>query len=398
MVTQAGWWLFVVLGPILYWWLPPRARAGALAVASIGFLGWYEPASVTVMVTLSLLAFGAHQFPDCFGGLAGRVARSPVPILVVLSYLFWSKYVPAFALAMGGQGSLFDFAAPLGVSYFAFKLLHYVIERRRGNFKPHTFTDFLSFMFWMPIFTAGPIERFEHYIANRDERFHLDQVVEGGTRIAIGLVKKFVGGVVVAQAIEEVTGGDVMTLLGHLDSVQPHVVWAYLFLSLLAIYLDFSAYTDIAIGASRLFGLRIMENFNFPFIATSLRDYWLRWHMTLALWCRSYIYMSLIGLTRNPYWAVIATFTVMGAWHSGWPPHWIMWGVWHGVGSVVVLMWSRFAQKRKIKLFKSRAGAVAGWAMTMGYVALGGAFTALHHRAPLTESFRLIGRAFALPV
>lgn len=398
MVTQVSWWLFIGLGPAIYWLLPLKARAVSLAAASFVFLAFYAPGAVAVMAALSLASFAAFERPGWFGGLAGRVARSPWPILAVLAYLFWSKYVPAFAAAMGGRASLFVFAAPLGVSYFAFKLVHYLIERRRGNFPPHTLGDFLCFIFLMPIFTAGPIERFEHFLANRETRFQLDQVVEGGLRIAIGIIKKFLGGALVADAIRAVTGGGVPTMLSHLGSIGPQVVWAFLFLSLINIYLDFSAYTDIAIGSSRLFGLRIMENFNLPFIATDLRKYWLRWHMTLALWCRTYVYMPMIGLTRNPYWAVIAAFVVMGAWHAGWPPQWMLWGLWHGVGSVVVLVWSRFEQKRKIRVFKGPAGAVAGWAMTMGYVALGGAFTSLYGRAPVIDSFRLIGRAFALPV
>ena len=151
-------------------------------------------------------------------------------------------------------------------------VLNYLIEQRRGNFPTHTLADFLSYIFLMPIFTAGPIERFEHFIANRETRFHVDQVVEGVFRIAVGVIKKFWAGTLVAEAMQQVTGGTVLTMLEHLNLVSPHRVWAYLFLALISIYLDFSAYTDIAIGASRLFGLRIMENFNLPFIAEYAGD------------------------------------------------------------------------------------------------------------------------------
>jgi alginate O-acetyltransferase complex protein AlgI len=175
------------------------------------------------------------------------------------------------------------------------------------------------------------------------------------------------------------------------------VIWAFLALTLLYVYLDFSAYTDIAIGSSRLFGLRIMENFNLPFLATSLQGFWQRWHMTLANWCRTYIYMPMIGLTRNPYAAVIATFVVMGLWHAA-SPHWVAWGLWHGLGMAGILVWQRFATRRKIRFFKTRAGAVTGWAMTMAYVTLGGAFTLLHGREPVFQSVRLIAAAFGVDV
>ncbi len=104
MVTQVSWWLFIGLGPAIYWLLPLKARAVSLAAASFVFLAFYAPGAVAVMAALSLASFAAFERPGWFGGLAGRVARSPWPILAVLAYLFWSKYVPAFAAAMGGSG------------------------------------------------------------------------------------------------------------------------------------------------------------------------------------------------------------------------------------------------------------------------------------------------------
>jgi D-alanyl-lipoteichoic acid acyltransferase DltB (MBOAT superfamily) len=88
----------------------------------------------------------------------------------------------------------------------------------------------------------------------------------------------------------------------------------------------------------------------------------------------------------------------MGLWHAGWPLNWLAWGMWHGVGMVVVLMWARYAQKRRITFFKSTAGHLAGWAMTMIFVALGGAFTTLHARAPLYDSIRLMAKAVGLDI
>ena len=190
-------------------------------------------------------------------------------------------------------------------------------------------------------------------------------------------------------------GGGLLRMSTHLEDFNPLVVWAALLLTLAYVYLDFSAYTDIAIGSARLFGLKIMENFNLPFLATSLQNFWQRWHMTLANWCRTYIYMPMIGLTRNPYWAVIATFVVMGLWHSA-GPHWVAWGLWHGLGLAFLLQWSRFTAKRKIKIMKSPGGKVAGWAMTMCYVALGGAFTAMHQQASISVSLAIIASAFGL--
>ena len=397
MIHTAPWWLFLACAPVIYWNLPSAWRPWALGLGSLALLSIWSRGDLLVMVVLAALVFaGPRLDPDRMPTLLVRAGRSTWPAWLVFGYFIWSKYLPAMALVMGGQGAFLDVAVPLGVSYFSFKLLHYAIETKRGNFPPHDAGDFVSWLFLAPIFTAGPIERFEHFLAERETaRFEGRFVVEGGLRITQGLVKKFFVGVLVLEAQQRVSGGGVVQLLGALDTVSPGMIWAFLALTLLYVYLDFSAYSDIAIGSSRLFGLRIMENFNYPFLATSLQGFWQRWHMTLANWCRTYIYMSMIGLTRNPYVAVIATFVVMGLWHAA-SPHWIAWGFWHGLGMAGILVWQRFAMKRRIKFFKTRAGGIAGWALTMAYVTLGGAFTLLHGLEPVFQSVRLIAAAFGI--
>lgn len=397
MIQSLEWWLFLALMPVAYWLLPAAWRAWALGLASLALLSVYAASDLVPMVVLAAAVFAGFHYRDRLPEPLGAVMSSPLPAIVVLGYFVWSKYLPAMGRLISGQGSFVDVVIPLGVSYFAFKLLHYVIEMRRGNFPPHRADDFVAWLFLAPIFTAGPIERFEHYLRERETTgFRLDFVVEGGLRIAQGFVKKFVlGGAILGYMMPRITDGTVDTMLADLGSFNPIEVWALLGFTLAYVYLDFSAYSDIAIGSSRLFGLRIMENFNLPFLATSLQMFWQRWHMTLANWCRSYIYMTMIGLTRNPYWAVIATFFVMGLWHSA-SPHWLAWGLWHGCGLAVLLAWGRFATKRKITIFKGTPGKILGWVMTISYVALGGAFTMLHDRAPVGDSFRLIAAAFGL--
>jgi alginate O-acetyltransferase complex protein AlgI len=220
-------------------------------------------------------------------------------------------------------------------------------------------------------------------------------VVEGITRITQGPVKKFVLGALVWASMERLAGGEVGTFVANVGDFSIAVVWAYLFLSLAYFYFDFSAYSDIAIGASRLFGLRIMENFNFPFLSTSLADFWRRWHMTLANFCRAYIYMSLIGLTRNPHVAIIGTFAALGAWHAA-SSAWLLWGIWNGVGLSVLLLWSRFAAKRKIQFFKTKIGNLTGWAATMAFVALGESLTLPYQNGSLWDSFRILAKAFGI--
>ncbi|MFK7880408.1 MBOAT family O-acyltransferase [Roseobacter sp.] len=397
MIQVIEWWLFLGLMPVVYWSLPASWRTWALAVASLGLLSIFAGPELIAMLTLAAAIFAGFRYRENLPTPLGIVMRAPWPAVAVLGYFVWSKYLPAMGRLFLGAGSFLDFAVPLGISYFAFKLLHYVIEMRRGNFPDHSAGDFVSWLFLAPIFTAGPIERFDHFLAEREiAHFRMDFVTDGIMRIAQGLFKKMIlGGAILGYMMPRITDGNVLTMLGDLGNFSIMEVWALLVFTLIFVYLDFSAYSDIAIGSSRLFGLRIMENFNLPFLATNLQNFWQRWHMTLAHWCRSYIYMTMIGLTRNPYWAVIATFLVMGLWHSA-SPHWLAWGLWHGLGLAWLLVWGRFAMKRKIRFFKTTPGKLTGWALTMGYVSLGGAFTMLNGRAPITESIRLIVAAFGI--
>ena len=400
MIQSGLWWCFLVGGPVIYWLLPVLWRTPALALASLTLLAMFAGSDLAVMVALALAVFAVFRLPgrvkESLPAPLVSLMRSPWPIWAVIGYFLWAKYLPSLThiLSAGGVQAVL---IPLGVSYFSFKLIHYVIEMRRGNFPAHGIADFAAWLFLAPIFTAGPIERFEHFLRERQiQRFEIRFVEEGVLRIAQGLVKKFVLGWITLELIDHLTSKAGVVGLALAETTAPAAtVWAALFLTLAYVYFDFSGYTDIAIGSSRLFGLRIMENFNLPFFATNLQMFWQRWHMTLANWCRTYIYMSMIGLTRNPYAAVIATFAVMGLWHSA-GPHWLMWGLWHGLGLAWLMFWGQQVKKRKIGLFKSRAGAVAGWAMTLSYVALGGSFTVLYGQAPVGAAFRLIGMALGL--
>lgn len=389
MITTPLWWAFLLVSPLLYWLLPDKLRAGTLAIMSFGLLMIYAPVDIGLMALLASAVYYAHYVAEGYYRVPAiliHLARSPWPVLIVLIYFFCFKYLPSLMQIFGQHLSVLDFAVPLGISYFSFKLLHYTIERGRGTLPNHGFVDFASYMFLAPIFTAGPIERFEHYLHHRENSFKIDFVFEGLVRIGHGLVKKFVLGTLVFNLLTRVSGGDFLDILNNINSMSPGQIWAALYLSLLYSYLDFSAYSDIAIGSSRLFGLRISENFNLPFLSRNLREFWQRWHMTLASWVLTYIYMPVVGRTRNPYISILVTFAVVGLWHVAWPLHWLLWGLWHGFGLVILIWWGRFLQKRKYKFMKTKFGHVLGWIITMSYVALSEVFPALYGQASSSNS------------
>ena len=404
MIQELSWWLFLAIVPVAYWLVPLRFRFPLLGASSLFALMMLAPVFVAQMLALSLVVYGAFAVqtrlvasaPSAFLSRLQKPAVSlgGILCLIILGYLFNYKYWPQIAGLFWRRPTLMELAIPIGISYFCFKIMHYAIERGRGTFPQHGLPEYLAWLFLMPTFTSGPIERFEHFLGERTDRFSFSLVVEGGTRIAIGLIKRFVLVEQLNHYIDHFSGSD-LTAFAHGLGGEPgaFAVWAYLSLSLIILYLDFSAYSDIAIGASRLFGLRIMENFEYPLLATNLADFWRRWHMSLTGWCRAYIYMPVIGITRNPYIAVIATFILVGLWHGG-SIHWLAWGLWHGVGQAGALRWSQFARKRKIGFFKTRLGKLVGWALTFAFVTLGGALVAFYQNGHFIDSFRLMGRAF----
>jgi alginate O-acetyltransferase complex protein AlgI len=165
----------------------------------------------------------------------------------------------------------------------------------------------------------------------------------------------------VASVLERFGGAE--HAVRYLGEISTGRAWFICGLIYLQVYLDFSAYTDLAIGTSRLFGFRIMENFRWPIFATSIGGFWTRWHRTLAGWCQAYIYMPLLGLTRNPYLAVYAAFTAIGIWHAG-SLAFLLWGIYHSTGVAVYHLWRR----RGGRLARRFPGRVGGWILTQLFV------------------------------
>jgi alginate O-acetyltransferase complex protein AlgI len=391
MIEYLAYWICVPLALFVYWRMPPRFRPAFLGATSFAFVSAFEPQTALILAAIAL----------CVWILTGA-ARSSGPlkwgtrlaIVLLVGALGWFKYLPALGQLADG----YDFRAillPLGISYFTFKLIHYVFERGRGTLPTHGFAEFWCFVFLVPIFTAGPIQRFDTFLTQRTDRWDHSLAIEGLTRIAHGLIKKFVFGAVIFWAIQRVNMGSVPAILANLQNVAPPRIWAFLILSYLYVYMDFAGYSDIAIGTSRLFGLRIMENFNWPVLAPNIGNLWKRWHMSLAGWCQTYIYMPMLGVTRNPYLAAVASFTVMGLWHAA-SLNWLAWGLYNSFGVAVFQWFGQTARRRKWAFVKTRAFAAASYPMTFLYFAGSFAFTMTDRTSGLWGAVRLLAKAVGL--
>jgi len=341
VIQSPLFWAVLGLSVPVFWLLPVRARPGFLAAVSFGYLVTLAPQSVCALAVWTLAFY--YLGPQTVAGRPRRGALVTGMILAIVGYLAYFKYIPPLISAFGGFSLAVQLVIPLGISYYTFKLIHYVAEVARGNIQDRSLTSFLCYMLLFPIFTAGPIERFDHFLANREDRWRLDSTVEGLTRIVHGLIKKFV----IAELVLHRLFGGVTNelLLAKLPELSTLRVWRHLAVSYLYLYMDFSAYTDLAIGGSRLFGLRIMENFNFPILARSIGDFWRRWHLTLSGWCQSYVYMPILGLYRKPFVALYASFIVFGLWHAGTLTR-LLWGIYHATGVAIYMIWTRYKRKR----------------------------------------------------
>lgn len=280
----------------------PRAwRAAVLAVWGMVFYVTFAGSFIGVVLLLTAAAFALP---------------APIAGLLIVGVLVYVK---------AGPGAL----VPLGISYLAFELLHVVIERRRGRIQKLSFTDLLAFVFFAPARIAGPIKRLPPFLAAVEEAEpSAENVYAGVLRILFGLAKKFLLADVLALTVAE---SDYVATMRH--------AWIIVLAFSLQLFLDFSAYSDIAIGFARILGIRLPENFNWPYLAANIREFWERWHITLSQWVRDNIFVpcgrALFRTPLRPHPAAIATisylvtFAIVGAWH-GLTIGFVLWGLYHG--------------------------------------------------------------------
>lgn len=375
MVLSSSYWVFLFSTVVVFWLLPLKLRLGFLALASFAFLVSLEPFGVMALILWTVLFF--YVAPQAMRGKNYASLVLTGLVLAKLTDLIWHKYLPVFLQALDDAPTTVAVAAPLGISYFTFKLIHYAVEMSRGNIRDRSLPAFFCYIFLFPIFTAGPIERFDHFLSNITTDFRSSDQVEGLTRISYGLIKFLLVGRMLEGLLGFGLSGTSENLVNELSEIATWKVWAFLAVTYLYAYIDFSAYTDIAIGSSRLFGIRIMENFRFPILAVNITDFWRRWHMTLAGWCQSYIYLPVLARTRTPYAAVFATFTAMGLWHGAtWG--WLMWGLYHATGVALYVTWSRYARRFDWWIRASRGPArYLGLPITFAFVSGSYAFSSM---------------------
>lgn len=287
------------------------------------------------------------------------------------------------------MGQPVDLASPadldwLGFSYVAFRLIHTLRDRQTGRLPALTLREYVTYAIFFPAYTAGPIDRAERFLPDLQQVGGREpsRLVYGGMRIAVGIGKKFIIADSLAYFALSATKAE--------QAESTWALWVMLYAYALQIYFDFSGYTDIAIGIGQLFGIRLPENFNLPYLKRNITVFWQSWHMTLSNWARFYVFSPLsrwmLSRRVKPSPTVIvliaqlATMLVIGLWH-GVTWHFVAWGLWHGVGLYIHKLWSDRTRPYYLKLRDQPRTAqivgIAGVILTFHYVTLGWVWFAL---------------------
>src|SRR2546425_1448106 len=337
MVFASPIFLFLFLPLILatYFLLPRRWGNAALLVASLAFYVWGEGLYATIVITS--IAFNwalGKRIGDAKDPRARRrwLALAVAGNLAVLAIFKYANFFVANLHAALGAHSWGAIAIaiplPLGISFFTFHSISYLVDIYRKNATAQrNIGSFALYILLFPQLIAGPIIRYKdiaQQIASRERRFA--DVAEGVRRFVIGLGKK----VLIANTLGRVADQVFAIAPSELNT---SVAWLGLVCYSLQIYFDFSGYSDMAIGMMRMFGFRVLENFNYPYISQSIREFWRRWHISLSNFFRDYLYIPLGGNRRGKvrgYANLVIVFLLCGLWHGA---NWtfILWGAWHGV-------------------------------------------------------------------
>ena len=331
-------WLAWMAGTTaLYWALPARWRPWGLVAVSAAFLLVHAPLSAAILGGFTLVTFLLARGQRIQGW---RVA---VLVAILIGILVTFK----FGQTIAHDSLVQTWIVPLGLSYYAFRCLHYLLERFKGTLAEQSLAEVVGYLWFLPTFVIGPIHRYQPYQRDRArQRWDPALFSKGLERILYGYVKiavlaNYLMNIKLARQIEGLEHQDGALAL-YLEVVRKGFVE----------YFTFAGFSDIAIGFSLLLGYRVMENFDWPYLKKNISDFWRAWHISLSSWCRDYIYGGVIATTRSPALAVLATMLVIGLWHEL-SLRYLLWGLYHGLG---ILIWQQFHRlKRHLPTVENQA-------------------------------------------
>ena len=336
-------WFFLPAAVFLYYLAPGRnAKNIVLFAASLIFYGWGGPRYLLLVLLTALLCYAAGLCLDAAGERTALKKLSVgVFVLITLGILGYFKYYNFFAATAGRLAGkelfpLRDIVLPLGISFYTFQAISYVLDVYRGKSPAQKNLFHMAlYLFLFPQILSGPIIKY-HQVAgqltNRNETISMQ--FYGIKRFVYGLAKKVLLANTFGQSVDYIMGvpsGQMGTL----------TAWLAVILYTLQIYYDFSGYSDMAIGLGRIFGFYYEENFNYPYLSSSITEFWRRWHISLSTWFRDYLYIPLGGNRKGLGRTCVNLFIVFlatGLWHGA-SMTFIIWGIYHGIFILSERLW-----------------------------------------------------------
>ena len=345
----------------LYFIVPPKGRNLVLLLASIVFYAWGAPDFILILLASTVANFYLVKAMHRAQRTSLKKLYCTLAILLSLGLLAYFKYANFFVdnanalLSALGLGTMTwtKVLLPIGISFFTFQSITYVVDTYRGvNAPMQRLTDYMVYIIMFPQLIAGPIVRYTD-IADQitsQRRLRWEECLQGFYRFTLGLAKKVLIADVIGRTVDVVLAGD-------LAALDTGTAWITIAAYTMQLYFDFSGYSDMAIGLGRIMGFRFPENFDNPYTSASITEFWRRWHITLGAFMRNYLYIPLGGnrhSTARTYLNLWVVFLLSGLWHgASW--NFVLWGAYHGFFLVTERLLSRhiplFDTKRRSPLF-----------------------------------------------
>ena len=330
-----------------------------LVVSSLFFYSWWNIYYLPIILISMIFNYFIGNLLNKHGNFKKTILT--IGIIANLALLGYFKYrdffIENFNLIFNTQTQLLNLALPLAISFFTFQQISYLIDSYRRETKAYNFLNYALFVTFFPQLIAGPIvhhkEMMPQFANTHNKEINYQHLSMGIFIFNIGLFKK----VIIADsfAVWASNGFDVATTLNFLEAWTTSLSYTF------QLYFDFSGYTDMAIGVALLFNIKLPINFNSPYKANNIQDFWRRWHITLSRFLKEYIYIPLGGNRRGEFRThtnLMATFILGGLWHgAGWT--FLFWGFLHGLALVIHRIWSGFGFK---------LGSYLGWFITFNFI------------------------------
>ncbi len=345
----------------------PRLRIGTLVLLSFAFYSYWNPPFI-LLLALSILVNWLAMRAYAMTKQKAIVTAAIIADLAVLGVFKYANFFAYnFGLALGRPMPQFDLVLPLGISFFTFHHIMYLVDLRRGKAPVYPLDRYALYIAFFPQAIAGPLARWSEVMHQFGRQVYAPgwqrQFCVGITFIVMGLFEKIVLGDRIGRLLDPIFAEAKLGLVPDGES------WLALCFSF-QIFYDFAGYSDIAIGLGLLFGVQLPFNFNAPFHSTNIQDFWQRWHMTLMLFLRDYVFHPLANahilarrlLVVQYFAALLLTMALCGLWHGA---NWtfVLWGTLHGVALMICALWRRYCPKLPSLL---------GWLLTVVFVLLTG--------------------------